>query len=248
MSSVFEPQILPILWGCFVSHDRDMLSPRRPLHFLYFVTTQPIQMSVIIANGFMAIHHHPPLGLSAQQSRAVSNNSCGSEQHIALVQYAGARNQLNDPEQRASLDENKSRDHLLVKLHIYELAFHKWEVAGVDLPVESDRYRFVPFPNEAFVDMLFDAFFSLGADRSKRFLDVGSGFGSKVLLASTLFDAYGFDCIESYVNEAQRVVGNRVILADAFTYDRYDEFDVVYYYRPIHDDKLYHELERRSPT
>ncbi len=155
-------------------------------------------------------------------------------------------NHLNDLDARWSINEDKPAAYLAVKLHVYQVAIHRWELRCMDeATTENEEYRFVPLPNEAFVDLVIDAFCALGMNKNKRFLDVGAGFGSKVLLASPLFDAYGFDCVDRYVKQAQQLLGDKVFLADALTFDRYYEYDVVYYYRPIKDNDLYFQLERR---
>jgi len=151
---------------------------------------------------------------------------------------------------RATLDENKSREQLAIKLMVFDVAFHNLEAAQMEHPeaaqnIKDGRFTFVPFPCGFFVDTLLDAFFYLGQDRSKKFLDVGCGLGTKVMLASSLFDAYGIDCDERYVTTANSININRVGLADALTFDRYDQFDFIYYYRPIKDSEKYRDLEMK---
>ncbi len=153
-------------------------------------------------------------------------------------------NQLMSPEARSSLDENKSKDALIVKLNIFDAAFHNLEAAQTTTNnVVGESFAFIPFPCGAFVDMLTEAFFLLGHDRNKKFLDIGCGFGSKVILACSLFDGYGIEYNQDYVDKANLLGLNRVGLGDAFTFNKYDQFDLLYYYRPIHDDARYRIFE-----
>ena len=156
-------------------------------------------------------------------------------------------NALMELEARASLDENKTIEQLLVKLNVFDVAFHNFEALQVESKdiIEGDNFAFVPFPCGAFVDILVEAFLILGQDRSKKFLDVGCGAGSKVILSCSLFDGYGIDYNPSYVEKAKLLGLNRVGLADALNFDKYDVFDVIYYYRPIHNIEKYHEFEQK---
>lgn len=153
-------------------------------------------------------------------------------------------------ESRATIDENKCTQQLQTKLNVFDIAFHNLEAAQMENPeasknIKDGRFTFVPFPCGFFVDTLLDAFFFFGRDRSKKFLDVGCGIGTKVILASTIFDAYGIEYDEKYVSLAHALNINRVGKADALTFDRYDEFDFIYYYRPIHDTDKYRALESK---
>ena len=154
-------------------------------------------------------------------------------------------NLLMTPESRASLDENKSKEQLLVKLHVFDVAFHNFEalqVASGDI-IEGDNFAFVPFPCGAFADLLIEAFFVLGQDRSKKFLDVGCGIGTKVVLACSFFDAYGIDYDQKYVDKAHQIGINRVGFCDALKFDKYENYDLIYYYRPIFNPEIYFNFE-----
>jgi SAM-dependent methyltransferase len=155
-------------------------------------------------------------------------------------------NFLMSPENRATLDEEKSKDQLLLKLTVFNVAFHNFEASQMDLEaIKGDNYAFVPFPSGAFVDLLTEAFVILGSDTSKKFLDIGCGIGTKVILACSLFDSYGIEYDESYCEKAKLLGINRVGLVDAMLFDRYDQFDLLYYYRPIHDSAKYREFESK---
>lgn len=69
-----------------------------------------------------------------------------------------------------------------------------------------------------------------------RFLDVGCGIGDKVMLAQSLgFDAYGFDYWEPYIGVAKRLQGRAVWVDDAFKFEGYSGYDVVYSWRICRD-------------
>lgn len=88
--------------------------------------------------------------------------------------------------------------------------------------------------------------------RPARFLDVGCGAGMKVYAALRYFDeATGFDFDPAYVTAAKRFLSldgaanTTVFEQDALTFDGYENFDIVYFYRPISDESLLIEMERR---
>jgi SAM-dependent methyltransferase len=85
-----------------------------------------------------------------------------------------------------------------------------------------------------------------------RFLDVGCGGGMMVLLASGLFScADGFDLDPAYVAAANaaftrmRSARCHAFEANALTFDRYADYDVIYFYQPIWDSDLLREMENR---
>jgi SAM-dependent methyltransferase len=92
---------------------------------------------------------------------------------------------------------------------------------------------------------------------SRKFLDVGCGVGQKVYLAFKYkFDAYGIEIRPAYADVAQQLLirylwnmpqidlTNRIIVADAVQFD-FKDFDVIYFYRPMWDNKLEAQLERQ---
>lgn len=155
-------------------------------------------------------------------------------------------NLLMNPESRASLDENKTIDQLLIKLNVFDVAFHNLEALQVPVDViNGDNFQFVPFPCGAFVDLITEAFFISGQDRSKKFLDIGCGIGTKVILACSYFDAYGIDYNSDYVDKSKVWGLNRVSLVDALVFDKYNQFDCLYYYRPLFNPEMYYEFEEK---
>ena len=91
----------------------------------------------------------------------------------------------------------------------------------------------------------------LGHFGKARFVDVGCGGGSKLLLASRYFTrADGIEFDRGYVGSARRLVEacrlpkSEVFEANALEFDQYDQYDVVYFYQPMKDPELLQELER----
>lgn len=85
-----------------------------------------------------------------------------------------------------------------------------------------------------------------------RFLDVGCGGGMMVLMASGLFPrAEGFDLDPAYVAVANagfkrmRATRCHAFEANALTFDRYTDYDVIYFYQPIWDPDLLCDMENR---
>lgn len=155
-------------------------------------------------------------------------------------------NELQKLENRASENECKSDGYISVKLNILTVAFHNIESSHLSDPKKSEKiHDWVPFPCGSFVDMCLDAFFMMGQDSSKKFLDIGCGIGTKVMLADVVFDAYGFDLNEEYLNLAKQIGCKKVWKQDAFVYDNYKEFDFVYFYAPFKDESLELEFETR---
>lgn len=85
-----------------------------------------------------------------------------------------------------------------------------------------------------------------------RFLDVGCGRGLKVLSAAAFFDrADGLEFDPGYVDAAKTLFKSTradrcdVFQADALTYQDYDVYDAVYFYRPMRHIEMLKELENQ---
>lgn len=113
----------------------------------------------------------------------------------------------------------------------------------------------VTLPNSAFHQHLHAAYrvmLAQGATQPIRFLDVGCGGGLKVLSAQAYFpQSQGLEYQHSYVDIATRLLDHgagsdaQVFQADALTFEDYDAYDVIYFYRPMKDDAKLIEMERR---
>lgn len=84
------------------------------------------------------------------------------------------------------------------------------------------------------------------------FLDIGCGSGIKMLAALGLFErATGIEYDPGYAAAARWLCDRaghgaaQVIQADALTFEGYDAFDVIYFYRPMRDGERMEALERR---
>lgn len=89
-------------------------------------------------------------------------------------------------------------------------------------------------------------------DTPVRFLDVGCGGGTKVLLASEFFGrAEGLEFDPKYVSAAQTLISTvsedncDIFQGDALTFEEYAAYDVIYFYQPIRNPDLLIQLERR---
>ena len=79
-----------------------------------------------------------------------------------------------------------------------------------------------------------------------RFLDVGCGIGNVLLIAEQYgFDVYGLEKDEYPCQLARELIGrDRIWKADAWKFDRYDTFEVVYFFRLLPDAEPQARLER----
>jgi SAM-dependent methyltransferase len=93
---------------------------------------------------------------------------------------------------------------------------------------------------------------ALGRTGEARFLDVGCGAGTKVVLAAAFFaHADGLELDPGYAAVAGRLLGTRhaprtgLLAGDALAFDAYAGYDVIYFYQPMRDDTKLAALERR---
>lgn len=120
--------------------------------------------------------------------------------------------------------------------------------------MRDHAYPFIPLGAESFVERLQAAWRLLavrGGAAQARFLEVGAGAGSKLFLAAQFFPVVeGIELDETYLARAEWLTNTarpqrRVTAADALSFDRYGEFDVIYSYLPILDEARQTALERR---
>jgi hypothetical protein len=115
-------------------------------------------------------------------------------------------------------------------------------------------FPFVPHHPGRFVESMQAAFrvlSALGRLEGARFLDVGAGAGTKLLLAQEFFaEAHGIELDEGYLARAA-LIGNaggpvrRVFAGDALAYEGYGEFEVIYAWVPPSLSEIQNALERR---
>lgn len=79
-----------------------------------------------------------------------------------------------------------------------------------------------------------------------RFLDIGCGIGNVLLMAEQFgFDVHGIEKDEYPAGIAARLLGKeRIEQADIWSYDAFDRFAVVYYFRPFSDRELQLRFEK----
>src|SRR5260370_21564904 len=102
---------------------------------------------------------------------------------------------------------------------------------------------FMPFQLPAFAGLLYEAMAEAPGDR---FLDIGCGPGSKMLIAQEIFGlyAFGIDRVPEYVAAAAGLALD-VSEADALSWYNYGAFDLIWFYRPMADPALQARLERK---
>lgn len=88
-----------------------------------------------------------------------------------------------------------------------------------------------------------------GYDRI-RFLDIGCGLGSKVLLASSLdgIQSFGLEVNEEYVKFAKNLVDGgdkKIITGNCITFKKYQDFEILHFYTPLSNQTLEVKFENR---
>lgn len=120
---------------------------------------------------------------------------------------------------------------------------------------EMGCYSDIPLSSAAFIAHAHAAFrVALAQKRPEplRFVDVGCGGGMKVLLAAEIFEqSDGFDFDAQYVATAQKAMQQmniqrcNIFEENGLTFDRYDHYDVIYFYQPMSDFDQLEALEKR---
>lgn len=83
---------------------------------------------------------------------------------------------------------------------------------------------------------------------SPKFLDVGCGIGTTLLLAEQFFTPHGLEINEKLMTICKQYnkyhhYPERFYTCDALQFNKYHQFDVIYYYCPIADYNLQNKLE-----
>ncbi len=102
----------------------------------------------------------------------------------------------------------------------------------------GDCWHYVALPLEKAVSLLervYAACQAIWPKHRPRFLEAGCGLGTKVLLAERIgYEASGVEIHPGYVATARQLVSpHQIHEADLRTFDRYDQFDVIYSYTPM---------------
>lgn len=131
--------------------------------------------------------------------------------------------------------------------------------------VESGHWDYVSYNNAWFLHHLDESLkilkHCLPKRQKFRFVDVGCGIGTKVSLASHFFDANGIELGDRYAKMAKEIAKKRrfhnygrhdeietekaIYKEDALAFPHYHRYDVIYFFRPMSNDKMQMELENK---
>jgi len=205
-----------------------------------------------LATARRGLRHYKGDRKQRHELRAARSNERLIPEAVALIRQVLTRPStplIDPPPERTA----RSRRHeVLGKAFIgLERAIHG-DVQAPDMT--GHAYPFIPLHPADFTERLQAAWrilSVLGRTGNARFLDVGSGAGSKLFIAAEFFprveglelDAGYLDCaarIGSVVGEDRRVLGG-----DALTFEGYGSYDVIYSYAPPAMLPLQDALERR---
>jgi len=174
---------------------------------------------------------------------------------VVAAQLLARRRELIVHDFRSSI-ELKILDHVM---NLFFDSMHR--LANPKAHTQSDAakslgcHRDIPLPMDRF-SLLIGAAHRLclaqQRPRPLRFLDVGSGGGTKVLAAATCFEfCDGLEYDEFAVTEGRRFLEMlqpercKLIQGDALQFSDYGSYDVIYFYRPLKHTPLNAELEDR---
>lgn len=111
-------------------------------------------------------------------------------------------------------------------------------------PPEDRQFTpWMPFPIPAYISLLAEALPEVPGDR---FLEIGAGPGSKMLIARELFglEVHGIELNPEYARQAVSL-GLRVMTGDAADFGDYRAYDVIWFHRPFRDPDSQAALEKR---
>lgn len=121
--------------------------------------------------------------------------------------------------------------------------------------IADANYHDVPLSGAYFLNLLTATqrlVMAKGHAGPAHFLDMGCGVVTKVSADSAIFDvAHGVDYMPECINHAyqffDRVRANQSMIqqANALTFNRYGNYDVIYFYRPLKDTALASQMEKR---
>lgn len=106
--------------------------------------------------------------------------------------------------------------------------------------IREGNYPYIPFYPDKFYKLIKKYNEELGISS---FLDVGAGYGDKVLLANQIIKGKcdGIELVKEYIRVAKSF-GINLINRNAFEFDKYKDYDLIYMYHPIYNEELYHKL------
>ena len=110
-------------------------------------------------------------------------------------------------------------------------------------PAGDRRYLpWMPFQIPEFLALLAEA---IPATTGSRFLEIGAGIGTKMLLAREIFglDVTGIEISDEHA-QAALSQGLDVLTCDALDFTGYGAYDLIWFYRPVRDPDLQAALEK----
>jgi SAM-dependent methyltransferase len=104
---------------------------------------------------------------------------------------------------------------------------------------ENGTWGYIPFYPGKFIELLSNLIKNYNI---KSFIDIGAGYGDKVNLAHKLgLKSSGIEYKKEYVDMARKM-GVKIIHANAFKFNRFCNYDLIYMYHPIWQIELYSKL------
>lgn len=121
---------------------------------------------------------------------------------------------------------------------------------------KNGRYKFIPFGTGAVMDQLLSVKdYLMGRDKKLnpwlndyKFLDAGCGYGNILMLAHGVgFRSYGLEINRVLIGRAKLInpFWKDIKHRDILKYNSYGDFDVIYYYCPLRNNKLETRFEER---
>lgn len=109
----------------------------------------------------------------------------------------------------------------------------------------TTEYPFVPMDTRQAYDQIKMAQ-GLVSTQSPTFIDVGCGIGNVMLMAELMdFEVYGIEKDAYPFKIARKLMGEECVSQDdIWQFDRFDQFDVIYYFRPFSEKKLQFKFEK----
>lgn len=145
-----------------------------------------------------------------------------------------------------------------VQMALQDRAWSKLHAAIAPVPLgahirDNGQYDDIAYPVADFLRLLLLArrvAVALGK-AEVRFLDVGCGTGLKVLMAAEMFgQTDGLEYLPGLAQAAETLLhraGSRshILTADALQFDGFGDYDLIYFYKPIHTPKDLADMEAR---
>lgn len=114
--------------------------------------------------------------------------------------------------------------------------------------IEGNRcWNFVPHEGSAVAKYLIAI--KKAEKRQLNFLDLGCGIGNMLILANILgYKSIGVEYNEELVKIARRIYSSHIIQYNILNIENFLEYDVIYMYRPIDDEKVLKKLMQKIIT